>query len=234
MRSNDYETRLDGFWGRVDRKHIELIDEHVVGSMALDIGCGLGSTTAYVTDRSTATCVGVDYDLSVLRVARRRYSGKRYLNVNCESLAFSDGTFDTVILRDALHHLYNESDFDRVTAEIQRVSKERSRIIILDPNINTMVRVGRRIIGHRDEETSVGIARDVLAKMNYRIVHSGFNTVISLPLSGGYVGVPLLPNIPVVVGAVLICEGFLERVINGLGLGASLCWRYLIVADHEG
>src|SRR6185436_17527850 len=133
MKINNPEKRLNQFWGRVDKKHIESITMYVTGNKILDMGCGLGTTTNYITN-SGLNCIGIDYDNDVIDYCQRTYSKASFKVANAEQLPFADGTFDTVILRDALHHFYGEANFEKVKAEILRVSKPGARIIFFDPN----------------------------------------------------------------------------------------------------
>ena len=72
-----------------------------------------------------------------------------------------------------------------------------------------------------------------LAKMQHKIIYNEFNTIYSLPLSGGYVGINFVPDINFIHKAILNSEDYFENIINGIKLGRHLCWRYLIVGEKE-
>ena len=231
MKINHPEKRLKQFWGQVDQKHIKAIGDHLLGDTILDMGCGLGTTTAFLS-KMKFNCTGIDYDDAVIDYCKNKYPECSFQAANAEQLPFEDGRFDTVILRDALHHFYGEADFNRVKKEIARVSKSHSRIIILDPNINFILKTARRISFHKDEECDYETATGIVKEMGYTIIHRGFNTLFSLPLSGGYVGINFVPNIRPIQNALLGTELFFEKVINKVGLSRQLCWRYVIVGQR--
>src|SRR4030095_6599864 len=224
------EKRLEKFWGNVDEKHVMSILKHVKGKKLLDIGCGYGTTTFYA-GKLGFDCTGIDYDQGAIDLCKARFPDCSFLTANAEELPFENGYFDTIILRDALHHLYGEADFGKVKNELKRVAKDDSRMIFFDPNVNLLLRTMRAISFHKDEECNYETAREIMIELGYRIIYSNFNTVYSLPLSGGYVGINFVPNISFVKKTILSTEKLAEKIINGVHLGRHLCWRYLIVGE---
>ena len=230
MHINNPEKRLAKFWGRVDKKHIRSIAEFVKGECILDVGCGMGTTTGALNTASVK-CIGIDYDDKSLNVAKSLNPNGIFMNENCEKLSFSDNYFDTIILRDVLHHLTGESDFSKSKKELIRVAKPGARIIILDPNINFILKFARKIASHKDEECTYEEALKIVESMNGVVIHKNFHTIYSLPLSGGYVGTSFIPNINFIQNLILLSEKKVEKIINKLNMGRSFCWRYLIAAD---
>ena len=230
MKINNPEKRLSQFWGQVDRKHIESITTCVTGTKILDMGCGLGTTTNYITNLGL-NCYGIDYDNEVIKYCEKTYTKANFKVANAEQLPFEDGSFDTIILRDSLHHFYGEANFEKVKQEILRVSKPDARIIFFDPNVNFILKTMRKITFHKDEECNYETALDIMKSMQCKIIHSSFNTVYSLPLSGGYVGINFVPDIKVIQNAILSSEKYFEKLINGVKLGRKICWRYMIVGQ---
>ncbi len=194
------------------------------------MGCGLGATTNYVS-KMGYSCFGCDYDPGTIEYCKKTYPHCNFLIANAEQLPFEDGYFDTIILRDALHHFYGEANFDKVKDEILRVSKSNARLIFFDPNVNFILKAMRRISSHNDEECNFETDTAIMNQLRFEIVHQRFNTVYSLALSGGYVGINFVPNIRFVQNMILITESYLEKLINKIGLGRQLCWRYLIVGQ---
>lgn len=230
MQIADPEKRLGKFWGKVDQKHITIIRDQLCGTDILDMGCGFGSTTSHIT-RAGYNCIGIDNDQEVINNATKRFPQCNFQYANAEQLPFSDKSFDTIILRDALHHFYGEADFDKVSSEILRVAKNKSRIIFFDPNINFLLKTMRKISFHKDEECKYETALNIMDQLGYKIIHSGFNTVYSLPLSGGYVGFNFVPDIPLLHSVLLNSERRVENLISKLYLSRYLCWRYIIVGE---
>lgn len=230
MKINNPQKRLKQFWGKVDKKHIKSFSGFLVGNNILDMGCGLGTTTDYITNMGH-NCIGIDYDSDSIEYCKKTYPKRNFQIANVEQLPFEDGYFDTVILRDALHHFYGEANFDKVKNEILRVSKEGARIIFFDPNVNFLLKMMRKISFHKDEECNYETATEIMKEMDCQIIHHSFNTLYSLPLSGGYVGINFIPNIKFVQKAILVSEKNFENIICKIGLGRQLCWRYLIVGQ---
>jgi hypothetical protein len=68
--------------------------------------------------------------------------------------------------------------------------------------------------------------------LGHNILHSEFNTLFSLPLSGGCVSLNFVPDIRGIENALLYNERVLEKVINRYGLSKELCRRYLIAGQR--
>jgi ubiquinone/menaquinone biosynthesis C-methylase UbiE len=198
----------------------------------LDIGFGYGSTTGFIHGNGGFRCVGIDYADEEPAVARRLFPKCPFVRANCERLPFKESSFDTIILRDTLHHLYCENDFKIVKGEIARVARAKSRLILFDPNVTGMVRTLRKISFHEDFECSHTQAAEVLKEMGYKAVFSGFNTVMSLPLSGGYVGINFVPPVSILEDGILAIESGMEKILSITRLDRHLCWRYMIVGDR--
>ena len=231
MKIKNPEKRLEGFWGKVDKKHIHTIEKFLYGKNIFDMGCGYGTTTSQITALGY-NCIGIDYDTSAINAAKKRFPNCTFQFANAEVLPFEDGYFDTIILRDALHHFYREANFEKVKSEILRVSKKKSRIIFFDPNINFILKTMRKISFHQDQECNFETAVEIMKGFDYKIIHSSFNTIYSLPLSGGYVGINFVPNINSVHSIILFSEKILERAINKIHLGRYFCWRYILAGER--
>lgn len=101
-----------------------------VGGGLLDAGGGTGRVAEALRDYASHIVVG-DLSLGMLRQARKIGD----LSLACtrsESLPFLDGTFERVIMIDALHHVYDQAV---TSAELWRVLQPGGRILILEPDI---------------------------------------------------------------------------------------------------
>jgi len=234
MKIKNPEKRLQKFWGKVDQKHIASFVPFIEGKTVLDLGCGNGSTTAYITKNCPQfDCIGVDYEEKEVEKAKELFSDCNYMQGNAENLKYNDNHFDTIILRDALHHLFEESDFEKVKKELARLSHDKTVLIIFDPNINFILKFARFLAAHKDAECNYESALDIAKRLDFTVNYIDFNTLYSLPLSGGYVGINFVPNVKFVQSFILASERFFEKVINRLRLGRYFCWRYLIVAKKS-
>lgn len=227
MDINQPSERLKGFWGKVDQKHINHIVSHVEGKRVLDMGAGYGTTAGYL-HKNGYKATAFDLDDDSIAVSKVLNPGLDYQKLNAENLPFADGEFDTLILRDALHHFIGEADFSKIQSEMNRILKPGGVIIFFDPNVNKLILTLRKLAKHDDEETTYEEALAVFKDMDYKVVHKSYNTLFSLPLSGGYVGVSLIPNIPFLQTIILKLESFFEFFVQNF-IGRQVAWRYVIV-----
>ena len=144
MKIKNPSERLGKFWGKVDRKHVEIISKHVEGSRVLDLGAGYGTTSSYLQKKGYQV-VAIDLDEEAMRVAKTLNEKINYLNANAESLPFEDNSFDALVLRDALHHFVGEADFAKVQRELNRLLKDDGVMIFFDPNINLLLKTMRKL-----------------------------------------------------------------------------------------
>ena len=102
----------------------------------LDVATARGGfiDTLIKTLKAYDSFVGIDYwpsDESEKDVesAKKRFEGKavQFFQMNAENLGFEDGSFDTVCISYALHHL---ASIDRVITEMKRVLKKGGNFIL--------------------------------------------------------------------------------------------------------
>ena len=75
----------------------------------LEIGCGLGITTAMANKNFGAEAVGVDLSLAAWRAAatHRDNPSLHFVQASAFALPFEPSTFDTIYTRGVLHHTYS-------------------------------------------------------------------------------------------------------------------------------
>lgn len=99
----------------------------------LDAGGGTGrisfSLRNWITD-----IVIADSSMGMLNIASKK-SGLVTVCSNTEELPFEDESFERVIMVDALHHVY---DYRATIDELWRVVKPGGRIVIEEPDIQTL------------------------------------------------------------------------------------------------
>ena len=103
------------------------------GNILLDAGGGTGRIAAALCNLVQGAVV-VDLSYGMLR-----YAAGKNLAVTCalvERLPFSSGTFDRVIMMDALHHVLDQK---QTAHELWRVLAPGGRILIVEPNIHKFV-----------------------------------------------------------------------------------------------
>ena len=221
--------RLDVFYGRVDERLNSRIASCVVGESVLDVGCGFGPLTDYLRVKGFKA-TGVDLLEDCVAAGQARYPQADLRVTKSEALEFPDKSFDTVVLKDVIHHIYEEDDIGEFLADVRRVA--RKRLVILDPNPMIILLLARRIIGHVDPVCSPADASRVLTEAGFKVTKLEYSELFAFPMSGGYVGPVLVPSRPRFIGsAILAVDEALMGLARLLGLGRFIGWRYLLVAD---
>jgi len=107
------------------------------GSVLLDVGCGDGEFTKYLTTLYKLQTKGIDVDINI------NWDNSDDANIRFEKgsiyeLPFENNTFDYVFFKDILHHIdepkHDSAQFKKAFNEIKRVCKPNGRIIILEAN----------------------------------------------------------------------------------------------------
>lgn len=96
-----------------------------------DIGCGAGPVT-YAMLRQGYDIVGLDFSTDMLKNAAKRLStgGVRrrpLINANCESLPFSDASFDCVVCLGVISYVEH---YENILREIYRVLKPGGTVLL--------------------------------------------------------------------------------------------------------
>jgi ubiquinone/menaquinone biosynthesis C-methylase UbiE len=65
---------------------------------AADIGCGAGSTAAYLTDRYGLDMVGLDISEQLVRAGLENRPGLKLIRWDCRTLPFKPSSLDAVLL----------------------------------------------------------------------------------------------------------------------------------------
>jgi ubiquinone/menaquinone biosynthesis C-methylase UbiE len=91
----------------------------------LEIGCGLGITTAMAQKNFGGEAIGVDLSLAAWRAAATHRSNPslHFVQASIFALPFESGTFDTIYTRGVLHHTYSTHDAYRAVAPLCRPAR---------------------------------------------------------------------------------------------------------------
>jgi SAM-dependent methyltransferase len=95
----------------------------------LEIGCGEGGNLFHLRGRGRMR-VGVDASARKAAFAAR-HAQAGALVADAAALPFADGSFDTVLIRDLLHHVRDRA---RVLSEARRVLRAGGRLMLIEPN----------------------------------------------------------------------------------------------------
>lgn len=134
-------------FSRARYSSVEKMIEHAAlptAGRVLDAGGGTGRVASAIRAH-TGEVVIADPSLAMLHQADRVQF--RLTCANSEALPFPDGSFERVIMVDALHHVVNQSHTAR---EIYRVLKPGGRIVIEEPDIRTfavkLIAIGEKLL----------------------------------------------------------------------------------------
>jgi ubiquinone/menaquinone biosynthesis C-methylase UbiE len=101
----------------------------------LDLGCGAGGISEYISDKTGAHVTGLDYSATAIETADNRTSGKRdrlaFVQGDMNSLDFSDHSFDKVVSIDTIYWV---ADIDEALASISQLIKPGGRMGVFIAN----------------------------------------------------------------------------------------------------
>ena len=232
MKIKEPYKRLSSLWGIIDNQHNKLIATKISGSRVLDVGYGYGSLADFLKKEGW-DAEGIDNDLESYNVAQKLFPNAKLKLMDAKKIGdyYGNGTFDTIVLKDCLHHLVGKDASEVYFLNFRRILKSKGRLVVLDPNPIWILRLVRKLILHKDPEMRLEYALRLLEEEGFRVKGVKFYEMIGLALSGGYVGIRFIPNIKLLNRLVAFINHRASIGINSLGLGPFLCWRYLIYAD---
>jgi SAM-dependent methyltransferase len=115
------------------RKRTRFVREHCPSGQGLDVGCGTGALASRLSEAGYEM-TGIDPSDGMLEVLRERAPAIRALNASGTDLPFDDDQFDLVLTVATLHHIADPNDVRQTLAEMVRVAKPSSRILVWDHN----------------------------------------------------------------------------------------------------
>ncbi len=103
------------------------------GKLVLEIGCGEGSNFAFLDPfLKDVKFFGVDFSFSKTLFFGNVFSESIVINANATALPFPDNSFDTVLIRDLLHHVNWARR--KVISEALRVLKPNCKLVVIEAN----------------------------------------------------------------------------------------------------
>jgi SAM-dependent methyltransferase len=102
----------------------------------LDVGCGSGGISAFLSRETGARVTGVDTNETAVAAARERGAERCEFHIADASarLLFDDGSFDAVFCNESIHHL---ADRDSVLRDWARLLRPGGRVVYTDPIVVT-------------------------------------------------------------------------------------------------
>jgi ubiquinone/menaquinone biosynthesis C-methylase UbiE len=118
--------------GQADMESVNDLIAHLgiaKGDKVLDLGCGAGGISEYISDQTGAHVTGLDYAATAVETAANRTNNKRdrleFIQGDMNSLEFTAGSFDHVVSLDTIYWL---ADIDKALASISRLIKPGGRM----------------------------------------------------------------------------------------------------------
>lgn len=125
------------------------------GDKVLDIGCGWGRL-CQVFENNDFAYTGFDQSSELLKIARKKFPGKKFIEGEMRCLPFADKAFDKVYCVQAFHHILDRKSMQRALLEMKRVLAGSGLIIMTNWNLmgewrqQKMVNGGYVDIGHNN------------------------------------------------------------------------------------
>ena len=102
------------------------LDNIPAGSVIGDIGCGNGKNMLYKKD---CTNIGCDFSKNLVSICLKK--GLNVIHGDILNIPFKDNTFDYTICIAVLHHLSTNEKREKAIKELQRITKQNGKILIL-------------------------------------------------------------------------------------------------------
>lgn len=108
---------------------IELLPHN---SHVLDVGCGMGHYSKYVSDKGVKV-TGVDFSEGMLKIAKEKYPEIEFINADiCDLKGKLEGIYDGIVIAFVFHHL-SKDEVEKCLKELKRLCKSATKLIIFVP-----------------------------------------------------------------------------------------------------
>lgn len=146
-----YETPLGAAAHRIELALVAELARPKEGERALDVGCGTGIYTAWLSGQGLAV-TGVDRDPAMVAAAVTKAPGARLLEADATALPFEAEEFD-LALAVTLFSFLDPAQRERAAAELVRVVRPGGRVVIADLARYSLWAAQRRLKGRRGSPT---------------------------------------------------------------------------------
>ncbi|MCF7794985.1 class I SAM-dependent methyltransferase [Patescibacteria group bacterium] len=158
------------------------IREHLTTEKVLDIACGSGYGSYYLSLNNGLSVVGADVSADSVNKAKKSYQkdNLQFQVANALSLPFQDNSFDSVVSLETIEH-FNISDQKLYLKELKRVLKPEGKLWLSTPNSEA----SKHNNPWHLKELNFFELQELLAKnfLNYKILKQG--TALATVISSG-------------------------------------------------
>ena len=223
--NDDYcKTQLQSLLGKVVIDQDEYIINSVYGKEVLDVGAGNGDLSKLLKERGFNVTSIEPHEHT--RELAKRWNGVDELPYGIYETPFPDNSFDTVILRECVEHLI----FENAIKEIKRVCKKR--VIIFEPNLNSIVLLGRQLVGqHEFNPQPLEHFEKILSDNGFIDQKVTYRDTFVIPISGGFSYSQLIPRYEPIERLTLWLDNSIATLLTIGGISKHICWRYKLIAD---
>ena len=128
-------------------------------------------------------------------------------------------------MREVVFHL----DLSRAIEEINRICKKQ--IIIFQGNSILLRKIGQMIFGHREyNEKKPMHYVNILQENNYLIENLLYRDPIAFPLSGGFIGKQIIPDLPFLYNSIISLDKMINNILGKVKIQKYFCSRFIINA----
>jgi ubiquinone/menaquinone biosynthesis C-methylase UbiE len=142
-----YEQPLGSAAHRIETQMIAQAAGPRAGERALDVGCGTGIYTRWLTDLGLVV-TGIDRDPVMLAAARRKVPSAQFHHADAHRLPFADAEFDLVLAVTVMCFVERPMR-SGVVRELARVTRPGGRVVIGELAPYSLWALGRRVSAWR-------------------------------------------------------------------------------------
>jgi len=124
----------DKFCNELDHKHLDrillkcFVDENINNGKLIDLGCGPGQTTKFITDLELTDIIGIDFSEEMITVARTLNPHLHFETGDILNLKYHDQTFGSAVAFYSIVH-FDHEQVRTALKEIKRVLKDDGQFL---------------------------------------------------------------------------------------------------------
>ena len=169
-----YKTKFGKKVDEAEKKIINSLIENITPGNILDIGCGTGHWSVFLSEKGFGV-TGIDISDAMLDLAKNKYPGMNFLKGNSQNLPFNNNSFDAVLSVTMLEFVDN---IEKAVDEMYRVLKNSGYIIVGCLNKNSVI--GKNKSNDPVFKNAVFLSTDMLHKVFHQFEITEIKTGVHL------------------------------------------------------